>query len=101
MGDLIPVSDMQVRQWAINTTKPAHLLCDARSTPPRVAAVCICEGKVFYSDMQPSEATLAQFKVRGDNQIASLELLAIAFGQTCYAVDVVQPCLLFFRGRFI
>ena len=73
--------DTQVRQWAVNVAKPVHLLCDARSTPPRIAAVCICDSKVSYSDMQPSASTLAQFTVRGDNQIASLELLAIAFGQ--------------------
>ena len=52
----------------------------ARSTPPRVAAVCIVDGAYLYADMAPSEEVLAQFRTRADNQIASLEMLAIACG---------------------
>ena len=57
-----------------------QLLCDARSTPPRIAAVCIVDG-IQYADMEPTAEVLKQFQQRGDNQIASLELLAVAFGE--------------------
>ena len=70
----------EVRQWGVNKSTPVHLLCDARSTPPRVAAVCVIGDSIRYADLEPSRSTLEQFKCRGDNQIASLEMLAIAFG---------------------
>ena len=86
--------------WNQKEPEIAHLLCDARSTPPRVAAVrslrlpwslldecarplwqvCVYDGKIQYSDMEPSAAVMQQFQRRGDNQIASLEMLAVAFG---------------------
>ena len=71
---------VQVRVWTQVREPPVHLLCDARSTPPRVAAICIIEGQLLYSDEAPEPRVLEQFKLRGDNQIASLEILAIAFG---------------------
>ena len=68
------------RQWREIKQAPVHLLCDARSKPPRIAAVLICDGCIEFADMEPDEKVLRQFRARGDNQIASLELLAIAFG---------------------
>ena len=64
--------------------KPVQLLCDARSTPPRVAAVLLIDGCCEYADMEPQTHTMEQFKRRGDNQIASLELLSIAFGLSTF-----------------
>ena len=97
----------EMRRWRGSSRPPVHLFCDARSTPPRVAAVlfrrerstflrlvaqrfCSCSnGKITYADMQPAEATMAAFKPRGDNQIMSLEILSIALGE------------LFLRGRLV
>lgn len=70
----------QLRPWAVARTPAVHLLCDARSTPPRVAAVLMMDGDVFYSDAAPPECILSSFRYREDNQITSLEILSIAFG---------------------
>jgi hypothetical protein len=56
------------------------LLRRCRSTPPRVAAVLATEKGLWYIDCAPDGTVLAQFRPRGDNQIASLEMLAIAYG---------------------
>ena len=29
------------------------MLCDARSTPPRVAAVLVVDGSIYFADWQP------------------------------------------------
>lgn len=78
----------KVRQWEVNASPPVHLLCDARSSPPRVAAVCFHGNSIEYADYEPSAEVLSQFKRRGDNQIASLELLAIAFGLSTFAKEL-------------
>jgi len=74
----------EIRCWRVTHMKPVQLLCDARSTPPRVAAVLLIDGCCEYADMEPQTHTMEQFKRRGDNQIASLELLAIAFGLSTF-----------------
>ena len=68
--------------------KPLQLLCDARSTPPRIAAVLVVDGRIEYADVEPSKEVMRQFKRRGDNQIASLELLSIAFGFSTFAREL-------------
>ena len=73
----------EVRTWKESNQRPVQLLCDARSTPPRVAAVCVCDGAIEYADGPPTERMMEQFEVRADNQIASLEMLAIALGESC------------------
>ena len=75
----------QVRAWVPAVTRMAHLLCDARSTPPRIAAVLILDGQTFYSDMEPEPEVMHLFQRRGDGQIMSLELLSIAFGMDTFA----------------
>ena len=58
---------------------PSHL---ARSTPPRIGAVLVDEdGLITYTDVAPPAEILEQFKDRRDNQIASLEMMAIAYGR--------------------
>ena len=68
--------------------KPLQMLCDARSTPPRIAAVLVADGRIEYADFEPSNAVMRQFTRRGDNQIASLELLSIAFGFSTFAAKL-------------
>jgi len=51
--DVLSTNMSETRAWQTNTTRPVNLLCDARSTPPRVAAVLAIEGKYYYSDMAP------------------------------------------------
>ena len=53
-----------------------------RSTPPRIGAVLVDEdGLITYTDVAPPPEILKQFQDRRDNQIASLEMLAIAYGR--------------------
>ena len=41
------------------------------------------DGKLSYTDCAPPAEILEQFHIRNDNQIASLEMLAIAYGERC------------------
>jgi len=58
---------------------------DARSTPPRIAAVLVADQRIEYCDMQPPAEVLALFKKRDDGDIMSLELLSIALGLSSFA----------------
>lgn len=76
----------EARPWAREPDQHAVLLVDARSTPPRIAAVLILPtGEVRYCDMAPSESILQQFKARSDGKILALEILAIALGLSTFA----------------
>jgi len=57
---------------------------DARSTPPRIAAVLFKDGHVFFADMEPPAEVLDNFRFGGDNGIMSLELLSIALGISAF-----------------
>ena len=81
---------------------PLHLYCDARSEPPRIAAVLCEKGRpTQWADMQPSEQVLACFRKGGDKQIMSLELLSIALGKsiTFLHLHIVVPSCFF--GRLV
>jgi hypothetical protein len=69
----------QTVPWA-PTMKEATLFTDARSTPPRIAAVLVVDGVYHYTDWEPDASTMAIFSARKDNQIMGLELMAIAVG---------------------
>ena len=72
------------RGWSVDALPTANLFVDAASTPPRVGAVLLCDDTMLYSDMAPSDEVLQFFQTRQDNQIMSLELLAIAFGLSSF-----------------
>ena len=58
------------------------MFSDARSAPPRIAAVLFEKGQpVVWTDMEPSKKVLTCFSNGGDRQIMSLELLSIAIGK--------------------
>ena len=62
------------------------MLCDARSSPPRLAAVVYThDGQSFYTDMASPSELLALFQDRKDGQICGLELCAIALGLCTFA----------------
>jgi len=66
---------------ATGTVEVIDLFCDARGTPPRVAAVLVEKGKeVCYTDWQPPISVLSKFQTRSDEQIMGLELLAVLLG---------------------
>ena len=59
---------------------PAHLFSDARSSPPRVAAVLFCDGVCSYTDVEPPKQLMDSWDESGDKHIMSLEILSIALG---------------------
>ena len=64
-------------------------------TPPRIGAVLLDEdGCLTYTDHEPEQRILQQFFTRKDNQIASLEMLAIAYGwQPDAAICPLRCCI--------
>ena len=76
----------ETRRWAPDPLRHAVLLVDARSTPPRVAAVLILpDGSIRFCDLEPDPAVLSQFRRREDGAILALEILAIALGISTFA----------------
>jgi hypothetical protein len=69
---------------------PGHLYCDARSTPARLAAVLIIDGRVLYVDREPTVEELALLDSREDLQIMGLELLAIALGLATFVDELTN-----------
>ncbi len=90
----------EMRAWEGNAGRQLHMFADARSKPPRIAAVLfrhgagmrvsslcatmlLCfvrDGRVCYCDAPVPEHLMASFRVRADGQIMGLEILAIALG---------------------
>ena len=70
----------QTRGYEGSEEPCCHLFSDARSTPPRVAAVLFIDGKTFSCDMEPSAELVKSFRPRNDDQIMALEILSIAVG---------------------
>ena len=67
--------------WEARAPAPPLLLwADARGSPARIAAVLYADGSWLYTDLAPDADVMRQFKARGDNQIAGLEMLAVALG---------------------
>ena len=77
--DVLRFNLAQERGFAQAPAAPAWLFVDARSTPARIAAVLVTDGRAWYSDVEPPERFLRHFRPRGDGQITSLELLSMAF----------------------
>lgn len=70
----------EMRPWSAPATPPLHLFCDARGSPPHVAAVLFYNGSWLYTHMAPPVELLHLFGERADNQIMGLELLSISLG---------------------
>ncbi len=83
----------ETRLWRQPRQKKGVMLCDARSVPPRVAAVLFIDRKRFYSDWQPDEEVMQSFRRRNDNQIMALELLSVAFGSCALSLSRSASCL--------
>ena len=80
---------VETRRWHEPTGRPMHLFVDARGYPPRCAAILFtCDGRVLWTDGRPSADCLARFQDRGDNQIMSLEVLAIAVGLSTFIKEL-------------
>ena len=73
------------RPWVDPNDEPAHIFCDAASTPPYLGAVLFIDGSRFWTHMEPPEHVLAAFHVRNDSQIMGLELLSVSLGLGTFA----------------
>ena len=50
----LEASTCELRPWDVSDQTMGRLFVDARSTPPRVAAVLFMDRRIEYSDMAPS-----------------------------------------------
>ena len=77
-------------------TTPANetveLFCDARGTPPRLAAVLFADNGIEYTDLATPPELLALFDARADAQIMGQELLAVALGLCTVAHKLRGRC---------
>ena len=71
----------RARPWGICKKKQIHMFCDARGSPPHIAAVLLADGVVYHTSMRVTDSTLGIFMERQDNQIMGLETLSIALGR--------------------
>ena len=90
----------QERPWGEAAGDHATLIVDARSTPPRLAAVFFPPaGDVQFCDMAPGEEALRHFRRRGDGDILALELLAIALGVSTFAKQLAGGTVVVFSDN--
>ena len=61
---------------------------DARGSRARCAAVLFSAGKCFFTDGEPSPCYMNLLEERRDNQIMSLEIMAIAVGLSTFAEEL-------------
>ena len=76
------------RPWCVCELPPVHLLVDAAGSPAHCAAVLFIDGKCLYTDGSPARHFMEQFQKRSDNQIMTLEILAIALGLSTFASEI-------------
>ena len=82
--EVLDLNIAQVRPWRDDKRDRAVVLADARGWPARVAAVVLVDGQIHWTTMAISDEILQYFKPRGDNQIGSLEILAIALAVSTF-----------------
>ena len=68
------------RDWHVVQEEVLHMFCDARGSPPTLAAVLFVQDECLYTHMVPPAHVMEQFRSRKDQQIMGLELLAISLG---------------------
>jgi len=79
---------VEERPWHAPATPLAHLFVDARGAPARCAAVLLIDGQRLYTDGKPSDELMSAFSQRADNQIMTLEILAISVGLSTFAAEL-------------
>ena len=85
---MLELDIVEERSWYAPELPPVHLYVDARSTPPRCAAVLFINGKTLYCDGEPHADIMRWFQSRADGQITSLEILAIAVGMSTFSEEL-------------
>ena len=83
--EVLALELVETKVWRAPASRPLQLYADARGQPPRLAAVLIDGTSMLYTDWEPHDTVLNFFRKRGDNQIMSLELLALALGLSTFS----------------
>ena len=65
----------------------------------RIVSLLICVCRHFYCDMEPPESLMKFFRKRGDKQITSLEILAIALGISTFSDMIANRRLIVFSDN--
>ncbi len=78
----------ETREWGQSQLSTCLLFVDAASTPARCAAVLLKDGVIRYTDCPPRQDWMEQLAQRGDNQILSLEILAIMIALSTFGDDL-------------
>ena len=85
--------------WGVADTGPVHLFVDARGVPPRCAAVLCVDGEILYTDGAPAQVFMDALEDRSDNQIMSLETIAIAVGLSTFARELAGRKVIIFSDN--
>ena len=85
--------------WEEPSSPPALLFVDARGVPPRCAAVLFIDNTCLYTDGCPSEKIMQQFQARCDNQITTLEILAVSVGLSTFCDELAGRRVVVFNDN--
>ena len=85
--------------WEEPSSPPALLFVDARGVPPRCAAVLFIDNTCLYTDGCPSEKIMQQFQSRCDNQITTLEILAVSVGLSTFCDELAGRRVVVFNDN--
>lgn len=83
--DILVRGISETKPWIEPRRRPCYVFVHAASKPARLAAVVCADGKSYYSDVSPPPLMVRRWKERQDNQVMSLEVLAILFALTTVA----------------
>ena len=61
--------------------------------------VLLSDGEITYSDWEPPEKFMTMFQDRADNQITSLEMLAISFGVSTHEAKIAGRNVLIYSDN--
>ena len=78
----------ETRKWGQSRLSTCFLFVDAASAPARCAAVLMKDGMISYTASPPRQDWMRQLARRGDNQILSLEILAIMVALSTFGDDL-------------
>ena len=70
----------ETKAWTVPQGGVAHLFCDAASTTAALGAALLIDDMCFFTHTVPAPGVVEMFRLRKDNQIMALELLAISLG---------------------
>ena len=87
------------RAWTAPERPPVYLFVDARGKPARCAAVLYIDGVFLYTDGMPAQRFMDRFEQRSDNNITSLEILAIAVGLSTFQDEIAGRKVVLFSDN--